>query len=66
MDYSTGIDYIRSRIEEEKLAMAHHIVKGNTKDFSEYQRLCGVIQGLDVGLMIVNDLAKKHEETGDE
>jgi len=66
MDYSTGIDYLKSKFAEERNNLKEHIAKG-TLTPEKYQNLCGVIRGLDVAEQIVDVLAQHVlEEDADE
>jgi hypothetical protein len=62
MQYSSAIEYLTSKVLEQRKIIEEHLVAGKLKDFPEYQRLCGVVQGLDFALQEIKDLAKKLEE----
>jgi hypothetical protein len=64
--YSDGIDYLHSKIAEQRITVLDHMARGTLEDFGEYKRLCGVIQGLDYANQIVSDLAKNLEADLDE
>jgi hypothetical protein len=40
--------------------------RGAAKDYSEYQKLCGIIQGLDFAKELSQDLQKRMEKDDDE
>jgi len=40
--------------------------RGAAKDYSEYQKLCGVIQGLDFAKELAQDLQKRMEKDDDD
>lgn len=61
MQYSSAIEYLTSKVDEQRKIVEEHVVRGNIKEFSEYQKLCGVIQGLDFTKQLILDLAKKLE-----
>ena len=60
------VDYFSSKIDERRAEIAQFISKGTVEDYSEYQKLCGVIQGLAYAKEIVTDLALQLEEEDDE
>ena len=59
-------DYINSKIDERRAEIAQFLSRGTVEDYSEYQKLCGVIQGLAYAKELITDLAKKAEEDDDE
>lgn len=65
MRNQSAIEYLTSKVDEQRKIVEEHLVRGNLKEFSEYQRLCGVIQGLDFTKQLILDLAKNLED-GDE
>ena len=65
MRNQSAIEYLNSKVDEQSKIVEEHLVRGNLKEFSEYQRLCGVIQGLDFTKQLILDLAKNLED-GDE
>ena len=66
MNYDTALDYIKTKILEERKAMEEFISQGSLKDIAEYAKLCGVIQGLDRALGVISDLATRMEHDEDE
>ena len=50
------------QIEERKLETLDFIGANGCKSFDEYQRLCGLIQGLQHAQNLISDLAKRMEE----
>ena len=66
MNYDTALDYIKTKILEERKAMEEFISQGSLKDIAEYAKLCGIIQGLDRALGITSDLANRLEHDEDE
>jgi len=54
-------DYLKSKIAEERTRAAHNVLSGKVTQ-TEYNRLCGVIQGLDYTTALMDDLAKRMEE----
>jgi hypothetical protein len=49
------------QLEERKLETTRFIGSGGCKSFEEYQRLCGLIQGLEHAQNLISDLAKRME-----
>ena len=47
MSFSTPFDYIKTKLDERRTEIEQHLGRGAAQDYSEYQKLCGVIQGLD-------------------
>jgi hypothetical protein len=66
MSQQPAVIHLLSKLDEQCNTIVEHISRGNVKDFSEYQRLCGVIQGINLSKQIVTDLAKRLEEGADE
>tara|TARA_R110000772_G_scaffold266709_1_gene389483 strand:+ start:283 stop:477 length:195 start_codon:yes stop_codon:yes gene_type:complete len=56
-------DVLRKQIRDDLNNYADDIAGGICKSFDEYQKLCGVIQGLAVAESYVIALAKKVEES---
>jgi hypothetical protein len=65
MSYTTPLEYLKSKLEDERSNVVSFLSQGTLKDIEEYRRLCGVIQGLDASKVLINDLAKRME-TDDE
>lgn len=61
-----SVDYINAKIDERRAEIAQFLSRGTVEDYSEYQKLCGVIQGLAYAKELITDLAKKAEEDDDE
>jgi hypothetical protein len=62
----TELDVIESKIEENKANMTIAISSGGCKDFGEYQRICGVIYGLNLVKSDIQDLRKQAEKFANE
>lgn len=56
---------LRKRIREDLNNYADDMAGGACRSFEEYQKLCGVIQGLAQAESYLIDLAKKVEEAND-
>ena len=66
MSFSTPFDYIKSKLDERRTEIEQHLGRGVAKDYSEYQKLCGVIQGLDFAKELAQDLQKRMEKDDDD
>jgi hypothetical protein len=60
MNYSTPLEYLDSKLEEEKRLIVDSLIQGKLNE-SEYKRLCGALQGLDLAKNHIKDLANKLE-----
>ena len=65
MSYTTPLEYLKAKLEEERSNVVSFLSQGTIKDIEEYRRLCGVIQGLDAAKVLILDLEKRME-TDDE
>ena len=61
MGYSNALDYLESKLKEERTLIVDNLVQGKL-DEGEYKRLCGALQGLDLAMGYIKDLAKRIEE----
>jgi|TARA_R110000822_G_scaffold696_2_gene3028 hypothetical protein len=61
MNYANEIEYIESKLDERRTEVEQHLGRGAAKNYDEYQKLCGVIQGLDYAKQILLDLAQRME-----
>ena len=66
MSYSHPLDYINSKLDERRVEIEQHLGRGAAKSYDEYQKLCGIVQGLDTAKQIVADLAQRMEQDEDE
>jgi hypothetical protein len=57
----TEIDLIEKKFNEHEQHYVTALTRGNCKDFGEYQRICGVIFGLSLARMDIQDLRQKME-----
>ena len=64
--YATPFEYINSKIDERRIEIEQHLGRGSAKTYEEYQKLCGVIQGLEHAKQISIDLAQRMETDADE
>ena len=61
MAYSNALEYLDTRLQEERMLIVDTLVQGKL-DEGEYKRLCGALQGLDLAKNHIKDLAKRIEE----
>ncbi len=55
-------EYLKKRYRDSLNEHADHIATGNCKDFAEYKRLTGVIEGLALAERELLDLVKDKDE----
>jgi len=61
MPYSNALEYLETRIKEERILIVENLIQGKL-DEGEYKRLCGALQGLDLASNYIKDLAKRMEQ----
>ena len=61
MGYSNALEYLETRLRDERIAIVDTLVQGKL-DEGEYKRLCGALQGLDLAINHIKDLAKRIDE----
>lgn len=61
----TFVEVLRKKIRDDMNNYADDCAGGACKSFEEYQKLCGVIQGLAIAESHLLALAKKVEESDD-
>lgn len=61
MSYSNALEYLEAKIKDERTLIVENLIQGKL-DEGEYKRLCGAIQGLDLAMSYIKDLAKRMEE----
>jgi hypothetical protein len=67
MSYNNALEYLVSKLKDERVSITEYMARGNSvKDYADYQRLCGIVQGLDFAMLTVSDLAKRLEDDADE
>ena len=57
----TELDILEKKLNEHEQDMTTALVRGGVKDFGEYQRICGVIYGLNLARLDIQDLRQKME-----
>jgi len=60
MGYSNALEYLDSKLKEERTLIVETLVQGKL-DEGEYKRLCGALQGLDLAKNHIKDLAQRLE-----
>jgi hypothetical protein len=61
MSYSNALEYLDSKLKDERTLIVENLIQGKL-DEGEYKRLCGALQGLDLAINHIKDLAKRIEE----
>ncbi len=61
MSYSNALEYLESKFKEERTLIVENLIQGKL-DEGEYKRLCGALQGLDLAIGYIKDLAKRMDE----
>jgi hypothetical protein len=54
--------YIIKKIREESDAVSFHLASGRVKNFEEYQRLVGKIEGLSISIELLEEAEKRYIE----
>ena len=57
----TELDALEKKINEHEERMTGSIIRGNVKDFAEYQKICGIIYGLNLARFDIQELRQKTE-----
>ena len=57
----TELETLEKKLNEHEQDMTTALVRGGIKDFGEYQRICGVIYGLNLARLDIQDLRQKTE-----
>jgi len=61
VSYSNALEYLDSKLQDERTLIVESIIQGNMNE-GEYRRLCGALQGLDLARNYIKDLAKRMDE----
>lgn len=61
MSYTNALEYLETKFKEERNLIVENLIQGKL-DEGEYKRLCGALQGLDLAVSYIKDLAKRMEE----
>ena len=57
----TELNVLEKKLNEHEQNLTTALIRGGIKDFGEYQRICGVIYGLNLARMDIQDLRQKME-----
>ena len=60
------LKFVISKLDERSTELQGFVAQGGIKDFTEYHKLCGVIQGLTFAKETITGLAKRLETDDDE
>ena len=60
------LTYVVGKLAERRSELMDFVGQGSAKDFSDYQKICGTIQGLVFAEEVIKDLAKRLETQDDE
>jgi len=66
MNLSSEFEYLKSKYDDRIKELSSFLAQGTVKDIGEYQRICGVIQGLNIANEFLIDLAERMETNDDE
>ncbi len=61
MSYSNALEYLETKLKDERTLIVDNLIQGKL-DEGEYKRLCGALQGLDLAIGYIKDLAKRMDE----
>ena len=61
MSYSNALEYLETKLKDERTVIVENLIQGKL-DEGEYKRLCGALQGLDLAIGYIKDLAKRIDE----
>lgn len=62
---TTAFDVILKDLDERREYIANALVSGAAKEFSEYQHMCGEIQGLSHAYACIQELVRRMEQNDD-
>ena len=57
----TELDVLEKKINEHEQNMTIALIRGGIKDFGEYQRICGVVYGLNLVRLDIQELRQTME-----
>jgi hypothetical protein len=61
VSYSNALEYLETKLKDERMLIVENLIQGKL-DEGEYKRLCGALQGLDLAVNHIKDLAKRMDE----
>ena len=62
MNSNSSLEYISAKLDERRVEIEQHLGRGAAKTYDEYQKLCGLIQGLEFAKQLIEDLAERMEK----
>jgi hypothetical protein len=54
----TVFDVLNEKLDAHKNAIIESLISGGAKDFAEYKAACGIIRGLSLARMEIQDLSR--------
>lgn len=60
------LDRVVQQLDEKVGRLQEAVGRGGAKDYSEYQKMCGEVQGLLTARLFITDLKKNLEQSDDE
>jgi hypothetical protein len=57
----TELNVLEKKLNEHEQNLTTALTRGGIKDFGEYQRICGVIYGLNLARLDIQDLRQQME-----
>jgi hypothetical protein len=58
-----ALAHLTNQIDEKVGRLQESLGTGVAKDFSEYQKMCGEVQGLLTARLFISDLARNYEDS---
>jgi hypothetical protein len=62
----TVFDVLNEKLDAHKNALVESLASGGMKDFAEYKAACGIIRGLSLARIEIQDLSRNFMEDDDE
>ena len=60
-DTIRALAHVQKEIEKTRLEQQEFVATGRAEDFGQYQKVCGVIRGLNLADHVINDLVQRLE-----
>ena len=61
-DEIRALAHVQKEIAKSRSDQQEFLADGRAEDFGEYQKICGVIRGLNLADQIINDLVQRLEK----
>ena len=61
-----ALEHLRAKIDDKINQLQEYMADGNAKDYAEYMKLCGEVQGLLTARLFTNDLQERLKDPEDE